>query len=105
MEDRAVLEAELRDHRARIASLELADVPEDLLCPISCEIMKDPVSADDGHTYERVCIEQWFATGKRTSPTTNRPLESPKLRPNHLVRRLTATYLERMAAPPPSGPS
>ena len=90
----AVLEAELKDHRARIAKLQLADVPEDLLCCISCEIMKDPVSADDGNTYERVCIEQWFATGKRTSPRTNEPLESLKLRPNHAIRRLTATYLE-----------
>ncbi|KAK7231291.1 spectrin binding protein [Aureococcus anophagefferens] len=61
---------------SKLAVNELADVPEDLLCCISCEIMKDPVSADDGNTYERVCvcIEQWFATGKRTPPRTNEPL-------------------------------
>ena len=46
---------------------------------------------------ERVCIEQWFATGKRTSPRTNEPLESLKLRPNHVVRRMVAKYLAERA--------
>ncbi len=32
------------------------------------EIMRDPVIAADGHTYERVEIESWFANN-RTSPT------------------------------------
>mmetsp|Transcript_9232 Transcript_9232/g.31643 ORF Transcript_9232/g.31643 Transcript_9232/m.31643 type:complete len:121 (+) Transcript_9232:687-1049(+) len=90
----AVLEAELKDHRARIAKLQLADVPEDLLCCISCEIMKDPVSADDGNTYERVCIEQWFATGKRTSPKTNESLPSTVVRPNHAVKSMIAGFLD-----------
>eukprot|EP00434_Breviolum_minutum_P004136 symbB.v1.2.003646.t1/scaffold175.1/size369221/2 len=30
--------------------------PKDLCCPISHELMKDPVVAEDGHTYERSCI-------------------------------------------------
>ena len=30
--------------------------------------MRDPVIAADGHTYERVEIESWFANN-RTSPT------------------------------------
>ena len=59
--------------------------------------MTDPVSADDGHTYERACIEAWFAKGKRTSPATNALLESLKLRPNHVVRRMVAKYLAERA--------
>ena len=31
--------------------------PKELCCPISHELMKDPVVAGDGHTYERSCIE------------------------------------------------
>ena len=31
--------------------------PRELCCPISHELMKDPVVAGDGHTYERSCIE------------------------------------------------
>ena len=31
--------------------------PKEFCCPISHELMKDPVVAGDGHTYERSCIE------------------------------------------------
>jgi hypothetical protein len=40
------------------------------LCPIRMEIMKDPVVAADGHTYERGAIEDWFARGNSSSPMT-----------------------------------
>ena len=80
-----------------LAARDEKDVAEELLCPISCEVMTDPVSADDGHTYERACIEAWFAKGKRTSPATNELLESLKLRPNHVVRRMVAKYLAERA--------
>ena len=46
--------------------------------------MKDPVlCVEDGHTYERVAVEQWFATGARTSPATSAQLESTAPAPNH----------------------
>ena len=30
------------------------------LCPITREVMRNPVIAADGHTYERASIERWF---------------------------------------------
>jgi hypothetical protein len=33
---------------------------EELSCPISMQLMTDPVVADDGHTYERHAIEAWI---------------------------------------------
>ena len=57
--------------------------------------MIDPVSAEDGHTYERRCIEDWFATGATTSPVTNEPLGSTRLHPNLVLKRLIANHLER----------
>ena len=36
------------------------DAPSDFLCPISHELMVDPVSPLCGHTFERKAIEQWF---------------------------------------------
>ena len=66
-----------------------------MICPISCEVMKDPVMAMDGHTYERVCIEEWFGTGARTSPATNEPLETTTLLPNHMARSLISVFLEQ----------
>ena len=57
--------------------------------------MKDPVlCVEDGHTYERVAVEQWFATGARTSPATSAQLASTALAPNHMARKLIAALLE-----------
>eukprot|EP00005_Dracoamoeba_jomungandri_P002437 CAMPEP_0174253550 /NCGR_PEP_ID=MMETSP0439-20130205/2918_1 /TAXON_ID=0 /ORGANISM="Stereomyxa ramosa, Strain Chinc5" /LENGTH=248 /DNA_ID=CAMNT_0015334633 /DNA_START=75 /DNA_END=821 /DNA_ORIENTATION=- len=58
-----------------------------LVCPISLELMTDPVLAEDGHTYDRASIEQWFTT-HNTSPLTNLKLTSKVLIPNMLVRNL-----------------
>lgn len=46
------------------------DAPPAFFCPISMELMRDPVSTADGHCYERASIERWFAQGSRTSPKT-----------------------------------
>ena len=55
-------------------------------CPISLDIMRDPVSTEDGHCYERADIEEWFAGGNTTSPKTGAALASTTLTPNHALR-------------------
>ena len=57
--------------------------PDAFLCPITQELMADPVIAADGHSYERAEIEKWFATGKQTSPMTNSAMASQTLVSNH----------------------
>ena len=52
--------------------------------------MVDPVSTEDGHTYERSAIQDWFARGHRSSPATGRALASLTLTPNFLVRQMIA---------------
>ena len=61
------------------------DVPDELRCPISCELFRDPVIAADGFNYEREHIETWFAEHS-TSPKTNAALGSTMLTPNHQLR-------------------
>ncbi|KAH8053901.1 hypothetical protein JL721_10621 [Aureococcus anophagefferens] len=73
------------------------DVPEEFLCPITFEMMTDPVIAADGHTYERRAIEAWFSRA-RTSPVTNEPLEHLHLIPAHTIRSLIQ---RRLAYPKP----
>lgn len=36
--------------------------PGHFVCSITAELMRDPVMAYDGHSYERAAIERWFAT-------------------------------------------
>ena len=69
------------------------DVPEEFLCPITFEMMTDPVIAADGHTYERRAIEAWFSRA-RTSPVTNEPLEHLHLIPAHTIRSLIQRRFE-----------
>ena len=42
-------------------------VESSIRCPISGAVMKDPVLAPDGYTYDRPSITQWLST-KSTSP-------------------------------------
>ena len=57
------------------------DTPDDYKCPITHEIMRDPVSTINGFTYERTAIKKWILI-KETEPLTNLPLSSTILLPN-----------------------
>lgn len=67
--------------------------PDDYRCPISRELMVDPVCTASGEAYEREAIALWFRT-QHTDPMTNVALESKKLTPNLTLRRLIGTWLE-----------
>ncbi|EKX31196.1 hypothetical protein GUITHDRAFT_83354, partial [Guillardia theta CCMP2712] len=54
-------------------------------CPISMELMSDPVNTCDGHTYERSFIETWLQQ-HRTSPLTGSRLPRRDLVPNLALR-------------------
>lgn len=53
-------------------------IPEDFLCPITQELMIDPVATADGQIYERRAIEQWLEKSDK-SPLTNLPLKNKDL--------------------------
>ena len=62
-------------------------------CPISRDIMREPVTASDGQTYERSAIVSWLAN-HNTSPITNEIISSNDLRVNPSIRFLIDKYLE-----------
>ncbi|XP_074578950.1 U-box domain-containing protein 8-like [Curcuma longa] len=81
--------------------MEVAELPADFRCPISLEVMTDPVILSSGHTFDRSSIQRWLDSGNLTCPVTNLPLPpSPSLIPNHALRRLISSFLARR--PPPS---
>lgn len=63
-------------------------IPYYFRCPISLELMRDPVTVCTGQTYDRSSIESWVATGNTTCPVTRVPLSDFTLIPNHTLRRL-----------------
>ena len=58
---------------------------DELTCPITYETFHDPVTATDGHVYEREAITKWILL-KGTSPLTRQPLRVEELQPNADVR-------------------
>ncbi|GMY25401.1 E3 ubiquitin-protein ligase PUB23-like [Fagus crenata] len=91
--------------------MEEIDVPPFFICPISLEIMKDPVIVPTGITYDRESIERWLFSGKnKTCPVTKQALAADcDLTPNHTLRRLLQSWctmnashgVERIPTPKP----
>ncbi|KAJ9128671.1 hypothetical protein P3X46_034623 [Hevea brasiliensis] len=80
-------------------------IPEDFRCPISLELMKDPVIVSTGQTYERSCIEKWLEAGHSTCPKTQQSLNCTALTPNYVLRSLIAQWCEANGIEPPKRPS
>ena len=64
---------------------------ETMTCPITGDIMKEPVSGNDGSTYERSAIVEWL-NRKSISPTTNQPMNISELKVNANIRYLCDKY-------------
>ncbi|XP_050208487.1 U-box domain-containing protein 6-like [Mercurialis annua] len=78
--------------------------PEELRCPISLQLMYDPVIIASGQTYERICIEKWFSDGHDTCPKTQQKLCHLCLTPNYCVKGLVTSWCEQNGVPVPDGP-
>eukprot|EP00617_Octactis_speculum_P014832 CAMPEP_0185750568 /NCGR_PEP_ID=MMETSP1174-20130828/9350_1 /TAXON_ID=35687 /ORGANISM="Dictyocha speculum, Strain CCMP1381" /LENGTH=86 /DNA_ID=CAMNT_0028427179 /DNA_START=82 /DNA_END=338 /DNA_ORIENTATION=- len=59
------------------------------------EVMEDPVIAADGHTYDRLAIQQSFASGNTKSPMTNQLLETANLIPNRSMKSRIADWKDK----------
>ncbi|KAJ6963954.1 hypothetical protein NC652_002291 [Populus alba x Populus x berolinensis] len=86
------------------------DVPYHFLCPISLQLMRDPVTVSTGITYDRESIEKWlFSCKNKTCPVTKQELFTEDLTPNHTLRRLIQAWctlnasfgIERIPTPKP----
>ncbi|TYI11538.1 hypothetical protein ES332_A09G214400v1 [Gossypium tomentosum] len=56
-------------------------------CPITMDVMVDPVEISSGRTFERSAIERWFADGHKDCPSTSIQLDSLVLQPNRTLRQ------------------
>ncbi|KAH7678053.1 GrpE nucleotide exchange factor coiled-coil-containing protein [Dioscorea alata] len=80
-------------------------IPEDFRCPISLELMNDPVIVATGQTYERSSIEKWLDAGHETCPKTQQKLTNTSLTPNYVLRSLIAQWCESNGIEPPKRPT
>ena len=63
------------------------------LCPITQDLLEDPVVAADGNTYSKNAILQWFVE-KDTSPLTNLNLQNKVLVPNRIIQGIIASLFK-----------
>jgi hypothetical protein len=69
------------------------EIPDDLLDPLTNELMKDPVVLlSDGITYDRSSILQWLEFND-VSPVTKEILDSKEIAPDRAKRRLIEEYM------------
>ena len=70
----------------------MENIPDEFICPISLEIMTDPVICSDGFTYERSSIGLFR---NNLSPMTRERMNMNFIVPNLAIRQLIEKYLKK----------
>eukprot|EP00879_Flechtneria_rotunda_P008635 GHRR01009048.1.p1 GENE.GHRR01009048.1~~GHRR01009048.1.p1 ORF type:complete len:266 (+),score=104.86 GHRR01009048.1:1276-2073(+) len=71
----------------------LEDAPDLLCCPITGQIMLQPVTVPSGKTFEYEAVRKWI-TQHGSDPTTLTPISILDLHPNLVVREMVEKWLE-----------
>jgi len=69
------------------------DINDELLCPITRQIFKRPVTAVDGFVYEQEAINQWFKKSKK-SPMTSEEVDT-RIIININKKNIVTNYLNK----------
>ncbi|KAH0702967.1 hypothetical protein KY290_018287 [Solanum tuberosum] len=64
-------------------------------CPITGDVMEDPVETSSGQIFERIAIEKWLADGNKLCPLTKKHLKKSDLRSNKTLRQSIEEWKNR----------
>ncbi|KAL0848037.1 hypothetical protein Bca101_021284 [Brassica carinata] len=87
----------IREHMLKTEFLEVAkgiSTPPYFRCPLSTELMVDPVIVASGQTFDRTSIKKWLDNGLAVCPRTRQVLSHKELIPNYTVKAMIASWLE-----------
>lgn len=81
-------------------SLRVEPIYESFLCPLTKQIMRDPVTLESGATFERQAILKWFkesdSNGRRLiCPVTRKELSSTELNPSIALKNTIDEWMHR----------
>nr|XP_043613192.1 U-box domain-containing protein 44-like [Erigeron canadensis]XP_043613193.1 U-box domain-containing protein 44-like [Erigeron canadensis] len=73
------------------------------LCPLTKQIMRDPVTIENGQTFEREAIEKWFRECKENNrklvcPLTSKELKTTDMNPSIALRNTIEEWIARNEA-------
>lgn len=89
-----------RSHRIRRKQSDAEVVlPVDFRCPITLDLMTDPVVVATGQTYDRTSINFWIESGHNTCPKTGQTLAHTNLIPNVALKNLIALWCREQKIP------
>uniref|UniRef100_A0A7N2MER4 RING-type E3 ubiquitin transferase n=1 Tax=Quercus lobata TaxID=97700 RepID=A0A7N2MER4_QUELO len=71
-----------------IVSSVVPNIPDEFRCPITLDLMRDPVIVASGHTYDRHSIARWINSGHYTCPKSGQKLLHMALIPNYALKSL-----------------
>ncbi|KAI4356133.1 hypothetical protein L6164_000180 [Bauhinia variegata] len=74
-------------------------IPADFRCPITLELVRDPVVVATGQTYDRESIKMWIESGHNTCPKTGQTLAHTDLIPNRSLKNLIAMWCREQKIP------
>ncbi|XP_022727639.1 U-box domain-containing protein 3-like isoform X2 [Durio zibethinus] len=84
----------IHDYMLKIERFESSSgilIPPYFLCPLSLELMLDPVIVASGQTYDRTSIQKWLDSGLTNCPMTRQTLTHANLIPNYMVKAMVAS--------------
>ena len=81
-------------HTITAADGTLVPVPEEYVCPLTMDIMAEPLLSREGHHYEREAILNWVSE-HGTSPLTREPLRPSQLVPNRALKFRIQFFLKQ----------
>lgn len=87
----------IRDYMVKIKCLDVktdVSIPSYFICPLSLELMLDPVIVASGQTYERPSIQKWLDHGLTVCPKTRQRLTHTSLITNYTVKAMIANWCE-----------
>ncbi|XP_021720150.1 U-box domain-containing protein 9-like [Chenopodium quinoa] len=92
----ALKEAKLKKTTSslRLHDGSFSSCPSEFRCPLSKQLMRDPVIISTGQTYDRPFIQKWLKAGHRVCPITQQVLSHSLLTTNFLVREMINQWCE-----------
>ncbi|KAL0919528.1 hypothetical protein M5K25_011626 [Dendrobium thyrsiflorum] len=73
--------------------------PPDFRCPISLDLMRDPVVVASGQTFDRESITRWIRSGHATCPSSGQALRHTNLIPNRALKNLISRWCREQNVP------
>lgn len=93
----------ISDESSYYARLHIEPIYDSFLCPLTKQVMRDPVTIESGQTFERAAIEMWFNECRESRrrpicPMTLKELRSTDLNPSIALRNTIEEWTARNEA-------